>query len=111
MKAIYKGLESFIAALNPNAIEKVETKHYTGFKVYNRHFADFNFKASKINITVTILKREITLKEGFTRDVSNIGKLGNGNIQIFCTETSNVKEIENLIKISYNNITSKYEKK
>ncbi|WP_235633213.1 type I restriction endonuclease [Borreliella mayonii] len=108
MKSIYQNLESFIFDLNPNEIKKAETKWYTAFKVNNRCFVDFSFKANKINITVTL--NQITLKEGFIRDVSSIGKLGNGNIQIFCTGSSNIKEIKDLIKQSYNNIFSKYRK-
>ncbi|EEF83968.1 hypothetical protein QIA25_05285 (plasmid) [Borreliella spielmanii] len=56
MKAIYKRLERFIFALNPNEIEKVKTKSYTGFKVQGEYFIDFSFtpNANKIDITVTI---------------------------------------------------------
>ncbi len=110
MKLIYQKLESFIFDLNPNKIEKIETKLYTGFKVYNKCFVDFSFKVSKVNITVTVFLNQITLKEGFTRDVSNIGKWGSGNIQIICTSDSKIQEIKDLIKLSYNNIVSKYKK-
>ncbi|QFI15032.1 type I restriction endonuclease (plasmid) [Borrelia sp. CA_690] len=112
MKTIYKKLECFIFALNPNEIEKVETKHYTGFKVQDRYFVDFVFNpgANKINITVKVALSQITLKEGFTRNMSNIGKLGNGNIQILCTSDSQIEEIKNLVKLSYNNIFLKIKK-
>lgn len=110
MKLIYQKLESFIFDLNPNKIEKIETKLYTGFKVYNKCFVDFSFKVSKVNITVTVFLNQITLKEGFTRDVSNIGKWGSGNIQIICTSDSKIQEIKDLIKLSYNNIALKYKK-
>ncbi len=108
MKLIYQKLESFIFDLNPNKIEKIETKLCTVFKVYNKCFVDFNFTLRKINITVTVFLNQITLKEGFTRDVSNIGKWSRGNIQIFCTSDSQIQEIKDLIKLSYNNIASKY---
>ncbi|WP_151060790.1 type I restriction endonuclease [Borreliella turdi] len=108
IKSIYQKLERFIFDLNPSGIEKVENKHYTSFKVYDKNFADFAFKVSKINITITL--NQITLKEGFTKDVSNIGKLGNGNVQISCKENSNPEEIKSLIKQSYNNIVSKHSK-
>ncbi|AHH11230.1 hypothetical protein bcCo53_001273 (plasmid) [Borrelia coriaceae] len=49
-------------------------------------------------------------KEGFTRDINNIGNHGNGNIQIFCTLDSKIQEIKNLIKISYDNKFQKYKK-
>ncbi|WP_421115225.1 hypothetical protein [Borreliella valaisiana] len=49
--------------------------------MYNRCFVDFGFKVNKINITVT--PSQVTLKEDSTRAVSNIGKLGNGDTQIF----------------------------
>ncbi|WOY07562.1 type I restriction endonuclease [Borreliella carolinensis] len=110
MKLMYQKLESFIFDLNPNEIEKIETKWYTGFKVYNKYFVDFSFRVSKINITVTVFSNQITLKEGFTRDISNIGKWGSGNIQIICTSDSQIQEIKDLIKLSYNNIASKYKK-
>ncbi|MGF7101845.1 type I restriction endonuclease [Borreliella kurtenbachii] len=110
MKLMYQKLESFIFNLNPREIEKIETKLYTGFKVYNKYFVDFSFRASKINITVTVFSNQITLKEGFIRDISNIGKWGSGNIQIICTSDSQIQEIKDLIKLSYNNIASKYKK-
>ncbi len=112
MKTIYQNLESFIFTLNPNEVEKVEAKWYTGFKVYSRCFVDFSFKPkeNKIHITVTVFLNQITLKEGFTRDISNIGNHGNGSIQIFCTLDSKIQEIKNLIKISYDNIFQKYKK-
>ncbi|WP_418905899.1 hypothetical protein [Borreliella carolinensis] len=95
MKSIYKKLENFIFALNPNEIEKIETKCYTGFKVQGKYFVDFSFtsRVNKINITVTVALNQITLKEGFTRYVKNIGKWGNGGIQILCTLNSQVEEI------------------
>ncbi|WP_330529123.1 type I restriction endonuclease [Borreliella valaisiana] len=107
MKAIYQNLESFIFALNPDSIEKVETKCYTGFKVRDRYFVDFSFRpgAKKINITVTL--NQITLKEGFTRYVKNIGKWGRGDVQILCTSNLQIEEIKYLIKLSYNNIFQK----
>ncbi|WP_233709163.1 hypothetical protein [Borreliella bavariensis] len=111
MKAIYKKLEGFIFDLNPNEIEKVETQCYTGFKVQGGCFVDFSFtpRANKINITIT--PNQITsLKEGFTRYVKDIGKWGNGDIQILCTSDSQIQEIKDLIQLSYNNIVSKYKK-
>nr|WP_071983865.1 DUF5655 domain-containing protein [Borreliella bissettiae] len=110
MKLMYQKLESFIFDLNPNEIEKIETKCYTGLKVYNKYFVDFSFRLRKINITVTVFSNQIILKEGFTRDISNIGKWGSGNIQIICTSDSQIQEIKDLIKLSYNNIASKYKK-
>ncbi|WP_215539855.1 type I restriction enzyme HsdR N-terminal domain-containing protein [Borreliella bavariensis] len=111
VKAIYKKLEGFIFDLNPNEIEKVETQCYTGFKVQDGCFVDFSFtpRANKINITIT--PNQITsLKEGFTRYVKDIGKWGNGDIQILCTSDSQIQEIKDLIQRSYNNIVSKYKK-
>ncbi|WP_418457433.1 type I restriction endonuclease [Borreliella andersonii] len=108
MKAIYKELEEFIFALN-NEIEKVETQCYTGFKVQGRYFVDFSFRprANKINITITIDLDQITLKEGFTRYVKNIGKWGRGDIQIICTSDFQIKEIKYFINLSYNNVVLK----
>lgn len=109
MKAIYKNLESFIFALSSNEIEKLETKCYTGFRVQGRDFVDFSFRprVNKINITITAALNQITLKEGFTRYVKNIGKWGRGDIQILCTSGLQMEEIKYLIRLSYNNIVSK----
>lgn len=109
MKAIYKNLESFIFALSSNEIEKLETKCYTGFRVQGRYFVDFSFRprVNKINITITAALNQITLKEGFTRYVKNIGKWGRGDIQILCTSGLQMEEIKYLIRLSYNNIVSK----
>lgn len=71
-------------------------------------FVDFVFKASKIHITIIL--NQTSLKEGFVRDVKNIGKFNNGNIQIFCIENSNVDKIKNSIKQNYNNIVPKHRK-
>lgn len=111
MKAIYKKLESFIFALN-HEIDKCETQCYTGFKVQGRYFVDFSFRpgVNKINITVTVDLNQITLREGFTRYIKNIGKWDRGDVQILCTSDSHIEEIKSLIKLSYNNIVSKNEK-
>lgn len=71
-------------------------------------FVDFVFKASKIHITIIL--NQTSLKEGFVRDVKNIGKFNNGNIQIFCIENSNVDKIKDSIKQNYNNIVPKHRK-
>lgn len=71
-------------------------------------FVDFVFKASKIHITIIL--NQTFLKEGFVRDVKNIGKFNNGNIQIFCIENSNVDKITDSIKQNYNNIVPKHRK-
>ncbi|WP_445435800.1 hypothetical protein [Candidatus Borreliella tachyglossi] len=105
LKNLNKVLEDFILTLG--SVEKYEAKYYTGFKVSGgKVFVDIEFRPGKgvMVITIKLPLEKVDLKEGFVRDVSNIGTRGNGNIEIIFGDISQFEEVKTLIQLSYDNV-------
>ena len=44
---------------------------------------------------------EVEFKDGFTRDVTNIGHYGTGNLEIRFNDVKQLEEVQKFIRISY----------
>jgi len=58
-------------------------------------------KSKSILIYLNINPNEVTLKEGFTRDVTNIGHFGTGNLEIRINSKEDFEKAKELIARSY----------
>nr|WP_099192861.1 DUF5655 domain-containing protein [Tepidibacter mesophilus] len=101
LKDRYYALRDFIINLADDVQEKT-LKHYIAFKRI-RNFAciEIHSKTDTILIYVKSNLDECNLKDSFTRDVTNIGHYGTGNLEIRFTDIQQLEEIQKYITKSY----------
>jgi len=77
-------------------------RHYIAFKRFS-NFACFQIQpqARKILAWVKIDPNTIKLEEGFTRDVSNIGHYGTGDLEISINSDEDFERAQDLFVRSY----------
>lgn len=97
----YEMLKSFMLSLGDDVQEKT-LKYYIAFKRL-RNFACFEFHPhdGEILVFVKVDPSSIQLEDGFTRDVSNIGHFGTGDLEIRVRSDDDALRTQPLILKSY----------
>ena len=101
LKSRYYTLRDFIISLGDDVQEK-KLKNYFGFKrIKNFACVEIHPKTNTVLIYTKANIEDIELREGFTRDVTNIGHFGTGNLEIRFTDMKDFDEIQKFIIASY----------
>jgi len=97
----YEMLKAFMQSFGDDVQEK-ETKYYIAFKRL-KNFACFEFHPNdgEILVFAKIDPKLIDLEEGFTRDVTNIGHFGTGDLEIRIKSDDDALRAQPLIMKSY----------
>ncbi|GFN35660.1 DUF5655 domain-containing protein [Tepidimicrobium xylanilyticum] len=101
LQDMYYSVRDFILNLGDDIQEKV-LKYYIAFKKI-RNFACVEIypKSKTILMYLNINPDEVELKEGFTRDVRNIGHYGTGNLEVRINSKDDFERAKGLIAKSY----------
>jgi predicted transport protein len=101
LQDMYYSLRDFILNLGDDVQEKI-LKYYIAFKKI-RNFACVEIypKSKTILMYLNINPDETDLKEGFTRDVRNIGHYGTGNLEVRINSKDDIEKAKELIAKSY----------
>jgi predicted transport protein len=101
LQDMYYSLRDFILNLGDDVQEKI-LKYYIAFKKI-RNFACVEIypKSKTILMYLNINPDEADLKEGFTRDVRNIGHYGTGNLEVRINSKDDIEKAKELIAKSY----------
>ncbi len=96
-----EALTSFLTALGDD-VQVKPLKLYTAFKRF-RNFAcvEVHPVARKITVFVRLDPKAVNLRPGFTRDVSEIGHYGTGDLEIVLTSAADFEEAKPLLMKSY----------
>lgn len=97
IKELYEQLDDFILSLGDD-VQKKELKHYCAYKKI-RNFTCVEVHQSKILVFLKLDPNEINLKN--SRDVSNIGHFGTGDVEIKIKNMNQVYEVQRYIEKSY----------
>lgn len=97
----YEATRDFMLALGDDVQVKV-TKYYFAFKrIKNFATVEIYPQARKVQICVKLPVASISFQQGFTRDVTNIGHTGTGNVEIVIDSAEDVLAAQPLIQRSY----------
>lgn len=97
----YEALKSFIEALGDDVQIKI-LKHYVAFKrIQNFACVEVHPQNKKILIYLKIDPDQITIEEGFARDVGSIGHYGTGDLEITIRSYEDLEKAKYLIQQSY----------
>ncbi len=101
MRDRYEALRAFLMALGDD-VQEATLRFYIAFKrIKNFACVEFRPTTGRINVFVKIDPTSIALEPGFTRDVSNVGHFGTGDLEITLSKPEDLERALPLIKRSY----------
>jgi predicted transport protein len=97
----FEALRAYMAALGDD-VQETTLRYYIAFKrIKNFACVEFRTIAGRILIYVKVDPSEVTLEDGFSRDVSQIGHFGTGDLEITLASAEDLERAKPLIKRSY----------
>lgn len=97
----WEALKAFLLALGDDVTEN-RLKYYTAFKrIKNFACVEIHPQTRKIALWVKVDPTTIQLEPGFTRDVTNIGHFGTGDLEISILSNDHLERAKPLILRSY----------
>ncbi len=101
VRNLFEVLKEFLFALGDD-VEKKEAKHYIAFKrPKNFCWVRFFNREKKLIVCVEVDLSTVAMEPGFTRDVSNIGHNGGGNLEITIRDDADFEKAKPLLFRSY----------
>ncbi|MFT4090767.1 MAG: DUF5655 domain-containing protein [Asticcacaulis sp.] len=99
----YEALRAFIMALGDD-IQENTLQLYVAFKrLKNIACVEFRARDAKIIVFLRVDPKTVILEDGFSRDVSEIGHYGTGDLELSLMKASDLEKAMPLIKRSYEN--------
>jgi predicted transport protein len=97
----FEALRAFMMALGDD-VQETTLRFYVAFKrIKNFACVEFRPTTSKILVFVKVDPADATLEPGFTRDVSNVGHFGTGDLEITLSRPEDLDRAKPLIERSY----------
>jgi predicted transport protein len=97
----FESLRAALMALGDD-VQETMLRFYIAFKrIKNFVCVEFRPTAAKILLFVKVDPADVQLESGFTRDVSNVGHFGTGDLEITHTKPDDLERAMPLIKRSY----------
>ncbi|MEO0080736.1 MAG: DUF5655 domain-containing protein [candidate division WOR-3 bacterium] len=99
MRDLYDSLRAFILALGDDVTEK-QLKLYVAFRRI-KNFACVEFSRKALTLYLKLDPKSVKLETGFTRDVSQIGHWGTGDLEVVVTDQTSLQKAQTLLQRSY----------
>ena len=101
MRDRFEALRAFLVALGDD-VQETTLRFYIAFKrIKNFACVEFRPTTGRINVFVKVDPASLTLEPGFTRDVSNVGHFGTGDLEITLSKPEDLERAMPLIMRSY----------
>ena len=98
----YHALESYLLSLGDD-VEQKTTDFYVAFRrIKNFACVEVRNQANKLLVYVKVNPDQVSLEDGFTRDVRNIGHYGTGDLEISIRSDADFEKAKALLDLSYN---------
>ena len=96
MKPVFEALRKAVQALNPNVTEEF-LKLYVAYKA-ETNFVDVVPQARRLLVVLNIGIAELDDPRGLCRDISNIGRWGNGDVEVGLSSLDELPYVMGLIR-------------
>jgi predicted transport protein len=97
----FEALRAYLIALGDD-VQETTLRLYIAFKrIKNFACVEFRPTTGKILIFVKVDPAMVQLEAGFTRDVSNVGHFGTGDLEITLSKAEDLERAKPLIELSY----------
>ncbi|MFC1511626.1 DUF5655 domain-containing protein [Candidatus Latescibacterota bacterium] len=101
LKDVFDALQSYLMALGDD-VQMKTLKYYFAFKrIKNFACVELHTQARTILVFVKVSPDDVTLEEGFTRDVRKIGHFGTGDLEITISNMKNFERAKDILLKSY----------
>lgn len=98
-KMLFEILDRRIQNLSPNVKRKFK-KLYVAYKL-DTNFVDIVFQKQRLRISVNMKFSEVIDSKGICRDITGLGRWGNGDVELFMEHTSDVDQVMEIIEQSF----------
>ena len=98
-KTLFEVLDRRIQNLSPDVMREFK-KLYVAYKL-DTNFVDIVFQKQRLRISVNMKFSEVIDPNGICRDITGIGRWGNGAVELYMEHTSDVDQIMEIVEQSY----------
>lgn len=98
-KMLFEMLDRRIQNLSSN-VKREFKKLYVAYKL-DTNFADIVFQKQRLRISVNMKFSEVIDSKGICRDITGLGRWGNGDVELFMEHTSDVDQVMEIIEQSF----------
>ena len=99
-KMLFDALDRRIINLSPD-VKREYKKLYIAYKL-DTNFVDVVVQKKGLRISVNMKFSEVHDKHGICRDITNLGRWGNGNVELFFEHMNEIDNVMEIIEQSYN---------
>lgn len=99
-KTLFSMLDRRIMNLSPD-VKREFKKRYIAYK-FDTNFADIVVQKQRLRISLNMKFSDIHDPNGLCRDITGLGRWGNGDVELFFEHTSDIDIVMELIEQSYN---------
>lgn len=97
----FETLKAYMMSLGDDVQMKI-LKHYIAFKrIKNFACLEIHPQTAKVLLYLKVKPDSITLEHGFTRDVSNIGHYGTGDLEVAISNGEDIEKAKRFINMAY----------
>jgi predicted transport protein len=103
LQDLFTTVADYCESLGPD-VSKKTLKHWVSFRRM-KSFASINIYPSsgQVMLFLKLDPDTVELKDGFTRDVRNIGHLGTGDLEVRVSDPTQLEEVYTMILLAYDN--------
>ena len=98
-KTLFDVLDRRIQNLSP-AVKREFKKLYVAYKL-DTNFVDIVFQKQRLRISVNMKYSEVADPNGICKDITGLGRWGNGDVELYMEHTSDVDQVMEIIEQSY----------
>ena len=98
-RILYESLDKRIMNLSP-AVKKEYKKLYVAYKL-DTNFVDIVFQKQRLRISINMKFSEISDPSGICKDITGLGRWGNGDVELFMEHKDELDQIMEIVKQSF----------
>ncbi len=99
MREVFEAFRKEVLALDPNVIEEF-LKLYVAYKA-ETNFVDVVPQAKRLRLSINMPYAEIIDPRGITRDITGVGRWGNGDVEVGLTSLEELPYVMGLVRQSF----------
>ena len=98
-RRLFESLDKCIMNLSP-AVKKEYKKLYVAYKL-DTNFVDIVFQKQRLRISINMKFSEINDPNGICKDITGLGRWGNGDVELFMEHQDELDQIMEIVKQSF----------
>ena len=98
-QSLFTVLDRRIMNLSPS-VKREFKKLYVAYKL-DTNFVDVVFQKQRLRISVNMKFSEVVDTKGICRDITGLGRWGNGDVELYMDHTSDIEQVMEIVEQSY----------